>query len=59
MNADSFVVALVEEAKTNKKIEVAKQEIIDKKEEPKVEQQEIKEEPKDEPKEAKPKSAKK
>ena len=59
LNADSFVVALVEEAKTNKKIEVAKQEIIDKKEEPKVEQQEIKEEPKDEPKEAKPKSAKK
>ncbi len=59
LNADSFVVALVENAKVDKKIETAKQENIDKKEEPKAEQQEIKEEQKDEPKEAKPKSAKK
>ncbi len=66
LNADSFVVALVENAKVDKKIETAKQENIDKKDEPTKEQKdepkeakiEAKEKTKAEPKEAEPKSAK-
>ena len=71
LNADSFVVSLVENAKVDEKIEKAKQEIADKKEEikdepiknTKDEQKEEKIEAKEkkiaEPKEAKPESAKK
>lgn len=58
LNADSFVVALVENAKVDKKIEAAKQENIDKKDEPKEAKIEAKEKTKAEPKEAEPKSAK-
>ena len=58
LNADSFVVALVENAKVDKKIETAKQENIDKKDEPKEAKIEAKEKTKAEPKEAEPKSAK-
>ena len=63
LNADSFVVSLVENAKVDEKIEKAKQEIADKKEEikdePKEEKIEAKEKKIAEPKEAKPESAKK
>ncbi len=58
LNADSFIVALVENAKVDKKIETAKQENIDKKDEPKKAKIEAKEKIKAEPKEAEPKSAK-
>ena len=62
LNADSFVVSLVENAKVDEKIEKAKQEIANKKEEikdePKEEKIEAKEKTKAEPKEAEPKSAK-
>ena len=62
LNADSFVVSLVENAKVDEKIEKAKQEIANKKEEikdePKEEKIEAKEKKIAEPKEAEPKSAK-